>query len=84
MPRFAVGRLGAAPLPLADAADGRPRVGDPLPGDAGVAEAGEKRVYERMRKLMQLGRDDERQEEEDRNAHGQGVVGLYGTGPVVS
>jgi hypothetical protein len=30
-----------------------------------------------MRKLVQLGRDDERQEEEDRDADGQRVVGLY-------
>jgi hypothetical protein len=37
-----------------------------------------------MRKLVQLGRDDERQEEEDRDADGQGVVGLYRGLPVGS
>jgi hypothetical protein len=31
-----------------------------------------------MRKLMQLSRNDERQEEEDRDANGQRIVGLYG------
>ena len=36
-----------------------------------------------MRKLVQLGRDDERQEEEDRDADGQGIVGLYGALPFV-
>ena len=34
----------------------------------------EKRVNQRVRKLMQLGRDDERQEKEDRDADGQRVV----------
>jgi hypothetical protein len=37
-----------------------------------------------MRKLVQLGRDDERQEEQDRDADGQGIVGLYGGLPVVA
>jgi hypothetical protein len=36
-----------------------------------------------MRKLMQLSRNDERQEEEDRDANGQRIVGLYGVLPIV-
>ena len=49
--------------------------------DGGVAQPGEKRVNQRMRKLMQLGRNDERQEEEDRHTDGQGAAGLYGELP---
>ncbi|MEA3157265.1 MAG: hypothetical protein QOK44_4854, partial [Betaproteobacteria bacterium] len=68
-----------------DAAEGgieRERDAEGGQRNGGVAQPSEKRVNQRMRKLMQLGRNDERQEEEDRHADGQGAVRLYGALPI--